>query len=396
LNVAIIDAEIVGKNKHRFPNLACMKLSAYHKNLGNKVTLETSYKHLEKYDKVFISKVFTDTPISSEVLALPNIEYGGTGFFYDQAKYLPDEIEHIKPDYTLYDLWIKDKIEQGIKPSEFRFYKNYSIGFTTRGCFRGCYFCVNKNYKKSSLHSPVNEFIDTARPYILLLDDNVFACKDWRLVFESLQTTGKPFQYKQGLDERLLTKEKCEILFLNSKYNEDIIFAFDNIDDKEIIIKKLNLIKNVLGNKSVSLKFFLFCGSQNPNKHYAKFFEQDIIDLFERIKIISQYGCLPYIMRHKDYELSPYRNLYTAITSWCNQPSIFKKISFRDFCIQHSIKFDVYKQYKNNYNGYLNDGYSKGAYWRYMEEFESCNPEIANQYFDMSYIKLRNAELAIK
>lgn len=51
-NIAIIDADIVGKKKHRFPNLCCMKISAYHKKIGDLVTLKTDYQSLDLFDKV--------------------------------------------------------------------------------------------------------------------------------------------------------------------------------------------------------------------------------------------------------------------------------------------------------------------------------------------------------
>ena len=82
-----------------------MKLSGYYKELGNDVELKLDYEDLQLYDKVFISKVFTDTPIDESVLNLPNVEYGGTGFFYDKAPKLPYEVEHHMPDYHLYDEW---------------------------------------------------------------------------------------------------------------------------------------------------------------------------------------------------------------------------------------------------------------------------------------------------
>ena len=163
--IAIIDADIVGKKKHRFPNLCCMKLSTYYKNLGYEVILKTDYDGLDAFDKVFISKVFTDTEIpgepedktgknsetisewykDNEFLKQPNIEYGGTGFFYDKAPPLPDEIEHIMPDYHLYDDWVNENITSGVRRSEFTYYLDYSIGYLTRKCFRGCYYCVNRN-----------------------------------------------------------------------------------------------------------------------------------------------------------------------------------------------------------------------------------------------------------
>ena len=115
MKVAIIDAEIVGKTKHRFPNLCSMKLSAYHKSKGDEVVLKTDYENLAEFDKVYISKVFTKTYVPEEVLTMSNVEYGGTGFFYDKAPPLPSEIEHIKPDYHLQDEWVEEAIRQGGK-----------------------------------------------------------------------------------------------------------------------------------------------------------------------------------------------------------------------------------------------------------------------------------------
>ena len=213
MNVAIIDADLVGKKKHRFPNLVCMKLSGHYKEYGDKVTLKLDYDNLDDYDQIFISKVFTDTPIDSQILQLNNVRYGGTGFYYDQAPSLPDEIEHHMPDYHLYDDWVYEQLNKGDKRLDYKYYLDYSIGYSTRGCFRHCEFCVNKNYNKVELHSPLHEFLDPSRKKICLLDDNVFGYSKWKNIFLELQSTGKSFQYKQGLDERLLTDEKMQNTF---------------------------------------------------------------------------------------------------------------------------------------------------------------------------------------
>lgn len=113
MKIGIIDADIIGKKKHRFPNLASMKLSSYHKSNNDNVTLLTSYDDIENYDLVYVSKVFTDTPVDEKILSLPNVKYGGTGFFYDKAQPLPYEIEHTMPDYNLYDEWINRMVEGG-------------------------------------------------------------------------------------------------------------------------------------------------------------------------------------------------------------------------------------------------------------------------------------------
>lgn len=272
MKIAIIDADLIGKKKHRFPNLACMKISGYYKELDNDVALRTDYKNLDIFDKVFVSKVFTDTPIDEDILSLPNVEYGGTGFYYDKAPRLPEYIEHHMPDYHLYDEWVQEKIENGGNRNDFKYYLDYSIGFMTRGCFRRCEFCVNKNYKKVSAHSSLYEFVDTERKKICLLDDNFLGCPSWKDMLLELQNTGKSFQFKQGLDERLLTDEKCEMLF-KSKYDGDYIFAFDNVEDYDLIERKLKLIREYTDKIP---KFYTFCGFDRNDKWDADFWKDDL------------------------------------------------------------------------------------------------------------------------
>lgn len=384
MNIGIVDADLIGKKKHRFPNLVCMKISSYYKNQGNNVELLFSYDNIKNYDKVFISKVFTDTPIPEGVTELPFVEYGGTGFFYDKAKPLPYEIEHSMPDYHLYDKFVETALENGVKKKDLKYYTDYSIGFVTRGCIRDCSFCVNKNYRQCLKHSPVSEFLDESRPYICLLDDNVLSCKDWKEVFDELIATGKKFQFKQGCDERLLTDEKCEYLFNKSNWIGDRIFAFDNIKDRKIIEKKLQMIRR---HTNCQIKFYTFCGYNHNNigVYDEEFWVKDIVDLFERIKILMEYGCLPYVMRYKDYELSPYKGIYITAASWCNQPSFFRKMTFEEFSKARGMNNEDYKKYKLNFDSYLADGGKKGSCWNYYDEFAEKYPEIAEKYFHMRW-----------
>ena len=325
MKIAIIDADLVGRKKHRFPNLVCMKLSGYYKEKGCIVELKLDYDNLEKYDKVFISKVFTDTYIDEAILKLPNVQYGGTGFFFDKAPNLPCEIEHHFPDYHLYDTWVEAQIKSGRKRKEFEEYLDYSIGFTTRGCFRKCDFCVNKKYNKVYEHSPLEEFYDPSRKYICLLDDNILGYPKWKDVFKELIATGKPFKYKQGMDERLLTEEKCDILS-RCKYKGDLTFAFDNIKDRDIIEEKLKLLKKHIKRQCI---FYVLCGFDRDNKYDEDFWRQDFVDTFERIKILMKYGCIPYIMRYEKYKECKHKGMYVQLARWCNQPTFLKKKSFQ-------------------------------------------------------------------
>ena len=327
MKVAIIDADLIGRKKHRFPNLACLKMSSYYKNLGYDTVLKTDYNGLEYYDIVKISKVFTDTPIDSEILKLPNVEYGGTGFYFDKAPNLPEEIEHSFPDYHLYDDWVNDQISKGAKRNEFKEYLDYSIGFLTRGCFRKCKFCVNQKYDHVFKHSPLEEFYDPNRKKICLLDDNFLGCPNWKEMLQELIDTGKPFKFKQGLDERLLNDEKCEMLF-KSKYDGNITFAFDKITDYDLIQKQLKLIRK---HTNKQIMFYVLCGFDETGNYDQTFWVEDILNTFKRIELLMSYKCLPYIMRFEKYQDSPYRGMYINLARWCNQPSLFKKKSFSEW-----------------------------------------------------------------
>ena len=366
MNIAIIDADLIGRSKHRFPNLVCMKLSGYHKELGHTVELVTEYtEKCFSYDKIFLSKVFTSTNVPEWVLQLNNIEYGGTGFFYNKAPPLDRAIEHHMPDYHLYDDWVNEKIANGESRLNFKYYLDYSIGFTTRGCFRQCQFCVNKNYKKVELHSPLDEFVDPSRKKICLLDDNVLGSSHWKEIFERLQATNKLFQFKQGMDERILTDEKCQVLF-SSKYDGDYIFAFDNVADYDLVEKKLQLIRKYT-NKVI--KFYCFCGFDRENKWDNNFWMQDLWDVWKRIELLMKYQCLPYIMRFERYNESPYRGTYINLAAWCNQPNAFKKKSYREFV--------QYQQSRHT---------KECSETRYLKNVERDIPELAQQYFDLKYI----------
>lgn len=363
MNIGIIDADLLDHGT-RHPNLALMKISGYMKSKGYNVQLLSNYNNINDYSKVYLSKVFDFTKIPLNIKDYPNVIAGGSGLYWnDTSKYLPCDIEHYMPDYTLYDEYIKNEIKRGIKPSKFLDYKDKSIGFLTKGCVRKCSFCINENIDKVELHSPLSEFYDSSKKHIYLWDDNFLAYPGWSKLLDELQKTNKPFQFRQGLDIRLLTKEKADKLS-KSKYKGDFIFAFDDINDKDIIKNKLSIWKKYCAKTT---KLYVFCGFDRKAFYDNDFWKQDVEDTFERIEIIMEYGCLPYIMRHKNYENSPYRGIYINLARWCNQPSFYKKKSFREFCMANGDKSSTVK---------------------YMNEFEQQYPDIAEKYFDIKHEEL--------
>ncbi|GAW32368.1 hypothetical protein [Carboxydocella sp. JDF658] len=360
--IGIIDADLLD-NGTRHPNLALMKISGYMKEKGHDVKLILDYREInEGFDKIYISKVFSFTKVPDIIFNFKNIEKGGTGFYPDGGPSLREEIEHHMPDYSLYNDYIEREIAKGRNPKSFTDYTDYSIGFTTRGCFRKCEFCVNKKYDRVVKHSPVSEFLDPNRKGIYLWDDNFLGYSKWYEILDELEATGKPFQFRQGLDLRLMTEEKAKRLS-KVKYKGDFIFAFDFIEDSEIIQKKLKLWRKYC-NKTT--KLYLLSG-------YLSQDETDIENLFERIKILMKFGCLPYVMRHERYLASKYKGLYISITRWCNQPRFFKKMSFREFC-------EANQKYKKT-NIICST-------FKSMLDFEKEHPLIAKKYFDLKFDKL--------
>ena len=160
MRIALIDVD-----GHNFPNLPLMKLSAWHKKNGDSVEwYDPLTAWLNPPDRVYMSKVFTFTPDYPHPVCAGEIIKGGTGYEYPSGgNPLPEEIEHIYPDYSLYP----------------ELCNNTAYGFLTRGCPRGCDFCIvkEKEGQKSHKVADLSEFWN-GQKNIVLLDPNMFACPD--------------------------------------------------------------------------------------------------------------------------------------------------------------------------------------------------------------------------
>lgn len=229
MRIGLIDVD-----SHKFPNLALMKLSAYHKLMGDSVEWYTPFG--ERYDVVFMSKVFSFTPDYDLCINSDLVVQGGTGYcitlengkevFDKGCDFLPQHIEHIYPDYSLYNI------------------TDTAYGFLTRGCPRGCEFCIvgKKEGKVSYKVANLSEFWN-GQKNIVLCDPNILACKDWKDLFQQLIDSKAYVDFNQGLDIRLMTEKKAEML--NQIKIKEIHFAWDRYEDKDLVLEKLKLYSEV-------------------------------------------------------------------------------------------------------------------------------------------------------
>lgn len=293
---------------HNFPSLPLMKLSAYHKERGDSVSL---YSPLEEYDLVYASKVFSFTPdIDSEyAVRADELIKGGTGYCisvvdgkekFDSSKNtpLPQEIEHIYPDYSLYPQY------------------GYAVGFLTRGCPRGCGFCVvgAKEGRCSRQVAELSEFW-RGQKQIKLLDPNILACKDHEKLLIELSESGTTVDFTQGLDIRLTNPDNIRLL--NSVKTSMLHFAWDNPKDNLIECFKrfseLSVIKS----------------DRNKSVYVLTNFNSTIDEDLYRIYTLRDLGFSPYVMIYQK-ETAPEE--VRRIQRWCNNRWIFRSCpDFNDY-----------------------------------------------------------------
>lgn len=300
MKIGLIDVD-----GHNFPNLPLMKLSAYHKRNGDAVEwynplLAWKYPH----DRVYMSKVFTFTPDYLHPVNASEIIRGGTGYYYpDGGRLLPPEIEHIYPDYGLYPEYTKDT----------------AYGFLSRGCPRGCGFCIvgNKEGRRSRKVANLSEFWH-GQKNIVLLDPNTIACPGWEDILQQLIDSDAWVDFSQGVDIRLMTDKKAEMI--KSIKVKNIHFAWDRYEDKDEIIPKFRRFKKLTGWDCRKMTVYILV-------NYDTTIEQDL----ERIYTIRDMGYWPYVMIY-DKEHTRSNDTVRKIQRWVNMRAIFATVErFEDY-----------------------------------------------------------------
>lgn len=278
--IALIDVD-----GHNFPNLALMKISAYHKSKGDQVEFINLF---EQYDIVYQTKVFTFTKDFEYIPRTDLLLKGGTG--YDLENKLPAEIENIYPDYDLYKV-------------------NEAYGFLTRGCPRNCQFCIvgKKEGCKSQKVADLKQFWNGQKE-IKLLDPNLLASPDRLDLLQQLIDSKAYVDFTQGLDARMLTDEVIDkIKQLKIKM---VHFAWDNVKDEKIILERLTNFKKKTGLDKRKTAVYVLT-------NFNSTFEEDLYRIYK----LRELDYDPYVMI---YDKAHAPRQIRLLQRWVNNKIIFR------------------------------------------------------------------------
>lgn len=295
---------LIDVDGHNFPNIPLMKLSAWHKAQGDSVEWY-SPMFSGHMDKVYMSKVFSFSEDYEFCIDADEIVKGGSGYcislvdgkeVFDKSKdnNLPHEVEHIYPDYSLYGI------------------EDTAYGFLSRGCPRGCDFChvEAKEGRRSVKVADLNEFWN-GQKNIVLCDPNILACREWKDLLQQLIDSNAWVDFNQGLDIRLMTEEKAEML--KQIKCKNFHFAWDRFEDKEKILPKFKMFKDITGFDHGKLTVFVLC-------NFDTTFEQDL----ERIYTLRDIGYHPYVMLYDKEHIRKGHRL-RRLQRWANNRFIFAR-----------------------------------------------------------------------
>ncbi|MEK9955076.1 MAG: radical SAM protein, partial [Pelagibacteraceae bacterium] len=236
MKIAIYDVD------SKIPNLALMKLSAWHKANGDHVE---HYLPLlrDNYDKIYASKIFNfsdDSMLSEDKMII-----GGTG--WDMKKTLPDEIENMTPDYSIYNY-------------------PHNIGFTMRGCRLRCSFCVvpEKEGKPYGVSTIEEIWSQRSSKHIVLLDNDFFGNPDWKERIEEIKEHDLQVNFSQGLNIRNIKAEQAaavaSVRFSNmSGKAKQVHFAWDDPRHEKLIHKGIQTCIEA-GIKPYQMAFYVLIG----------------------------------------------------------------------------------------------------------------------------------------
>ena len=283
MKVVLLDLDIE-RRRRPFPNLALMKISAWHKLQGDEVELNFP---LVRADAVYASCVFTWNRKRGLPKVPPEACVGGPGLKFKYViSELPHDIEHMRPDYSLYP---------GI---------DFSMGFTSRGCNRKCPWCkVPETEGMIKPWADFREFLDPRHKKVRLLDNNLLAAPNRGQTLAGLAELDVMVDFNQGLDIRLV--DDSTAWQLSQIRTEKLRFAFDSLSYEADVRRGVQALTRA-GTRSRKLSFYVLTG-----------FEEDD-GIIERMRILADLNVDVYPMIYRDDagKESPRRLLYDGDIFW--------------------------------------------------------------------------------
>lgn len=273
MRIGLLDLDRTG-----FPNLALMKLSAWHKQQGHETVLLRQPADAA-VDHVYASAVFSWNRLKAAVVAATmGATVGGSGV--SLRSQLPPEVEAMRPDYALYGI-------------------DYGLGYLMRGCIWTCKFCiVPEKEGKARPVATVDDLLHPAstrkRPFVVLLDNEFFWKESWAIArLTEFTERGIDFCPSQGLDVRVLTVPLAQALAASPFWNvkrsrRQVTFAFDDIKTERQYRRGVELLLSN-GMKAWQLQSFVLVGFNST-------IEQDLA----RLAVIREYKIDPFVMVYRD------------------------------------------------------------------------------------------------
>lgn len=297
MKIGLIDVD-----GHGFPNLALMKLSSYHKSIGDSI----GWADMENYDRTYTSKIFSFSPEFEPGFFNPGeIIRGGTG--YDIKGTLPDYIESCNPDYSIYPQY------------------NFSIQFFSRGCIRKCPFCL-VNEKEGRIRPVEPMSLNPKGEWIEVLDNNFFANPEWRKSVEWLLKKKQKVNL-HGVDIRIMNEEQAFWLNkLNLKQNIHIAWDLPQIDLSDRLKEFTKYVK------SYKITCYVLVGFNST-------IEEDLY----RLNTLKSLGITPFVQPYRDFEnMRKPTNYETDLARWANRMWLFRSMDFADYSPRKGFKCSQY------------------------------------------------------
>lgn len=306
----IMKIGLIDVDGHHFPNLALGKISRYHKQQGDSVEWYDPFEH---YDKVYMAKVFTFTQEYGYFINADEVEKGGTG--YDIHKTLPDFIDRLQPDYSIYNN-VDNKT---------------AYGFLTRGCPNKCFWCiVPKKEGKQHPYMDVEEIAIEGRTNLILMDNNVLASEYGLQQIEKIIEKGYRVDFNQGLDSRLVTDDVAKLL-AKVRWIHSIRFGCDTPQQILECERAMKMIDSYRKVPATYLLYTIIGQDINECYHRLSYFRGN-----KRVRIVGQ----PYRDFNNNSQVIP--QWQKDMAHWATKHQLYATCDFKDFEPRKGFKCKQY------------------------------------------------------